>query len=76
MRFIKSFLFIFFLVATFSCTNQRNSIPKAVRGTIDLRQVNFEKEGIQSLSGKWEFYWGQLLTPQDFEGKELKPDYL
>ena len=32
------------------------------------RQVH-KRDGPVSLSGEWEFYWEQLLTPQDFRGE-------
>src|SRR5579859_1885389 len=32
---------------------------------------------VASLSGEWEFYWRQLLTPEDFRNKnDLIPQYL
>lgn len=42
------------------------SKPVAVQGEIDLSQWNFDRDGIASLDGQWEFYWQQLLTPSDF----------
>ncbi len=45
---------------------------------------NSETAKIRSLTGKWEFYWQQLLTPSDFRSVAttstsdtiLKPDYI
>lgn len=50
--------------------------PIAKQGYLDLSNWNFEKDGIISLDGKWEFYWNQLLTYDDFHAgtKELEPD--
>jgi hypothetical protein len=43
--------------------------------TIDLSGYPFEKRGSAPLSGKWEFYWNELLCPVDFKsGKIPKPD--
>lgn len=42
-------------------------VPKAKEGILDLTSWNFEKNGAIKLSGEWEFYWKQLLTPGDFE---------
>ncbi|ELR72480.1 hypothetical protein C900_01475 [Fulvivirga imtechensis AK7] len=36
------------------------------RGTIDLRNYNFQYEGPASLTGDWEFYYGSLSAPDDF----------
>jgi len=33
---------------------------------IDLSSWDFKKDGTISLSGEWQFYWHQLLTPEDF----------
>jgi hypothetical protein len=40
--------------------------PQAVAGVLDLRDWNFEQEGLVKLNGEWEFYWAQLLTAGDF----------
>jgi hypothetical protein len=33
---------------------------------IDLSHHNFVDDPVTSLRGEWEFYWNQLLTPEDF----------
>ncbi len=40
--------------------------PLAVRGVLDLRHWDFEKDGPVTLKNEWEFYWKQLLKPGDF----------
>ncbi len=40
--------------------------PMAVQGVLDLRQWDFEKDGVIDLSGKYEFFWMQHLYPHDF----------
>jgi len=40
--------------------------PHAVKGVIDLSGWNFEKEGPVDLTGEWEFYWQQHLSPDIF----------
>lgn len=40
--------------------------PVAERGILDLRSWNFAKDGNVRLKGEWEFYRGQLLTPDSF----------
>jgi two-component system, sensor histidine kinase ChiS len=34
---------------------------------LDLTGWDMEKDGPVRLDGEWEFYWGQLLTPDDFK---------
>jgi two-component system, sensor histidine kinase ChiS len=47
--------------------------PRAVSGVLDLTGWDFAKDGPVSLNGEWEFYWGQLLAPADFEqGRGMK----
>jgi len=45
-----------------------------VQGVLDLRGWDFEQQGTLSLEGEWEFYWGQLLSPQElvpYQGTDL-----
>lgn len=42
------------------------SMPQAVNGVLDLSGWDFSNDGLLSLNGEWEFYWGQLLKPEDF----------
>lgn len=46
-------------------TATSDSLPSAERGTIDLRQWDFERRGALRLNGVWELYPGQLLPPDD-----------
>ncbi|KTE92887.1 regulator [Desulfitobacterium hafniense] len=47
-----------------------SDIPKAVKGTLDLRDYDGVRNKTVKLSGEWEFYFGQLLTPEDFKNQE------
>lgn len=40
--------------------------PQAVNGILDLADWNWEQDGIIRLDGQWEFYWQELLSPEDF----------
>lgn len=40
----------------------------AKQGVFDLRGLDMEGEQSVALDGEWEFYWNQLLTPEDFQG--------
>ena len=39
--------------------------PKAQRGVLDLSNYNFENSGAITLNGEWQFYWEQLIDPDD-----------
>lgn len=40
--------------------------PEAVSGVLDFRKTDFQSD-IYALDGEWEFYYGRLYTPSDFE---------
>lgn len=42
---------------------------EAEHGVLDASHWDFEKNGITNLDGQWEFYWGQLIEPADFNEK-------
>jgi Signal transduction histidine kinase len=43
--------------------------PVSKDGVLDLRNWDFDKQGIAKLNGQWEFYYDKLLTPEDFQSK-------
>lgn len=45
-------------------------------GVIDLNKWNVEDKGIIALNGEWEFYWRELLEPEDFQHYDVKPHYV
>jgi len=47
--------------------------PEAHKGRLDLSAWNFEKDGEAKLDGEWEFYWNQLLKPEDFVRRNSLP---
>jgi len=49
--------------------------PKAVKGIMDLRQIDKGERFFVKLNGEWEFYWNKMLHPCDFEKNEILPDY-
>ncbi len=38
----------------------------ASRGVLDLSRWQVDRDGPIRLAGQWEFYWGELLSPDDF----------
>ncbi|MBU2526127.1 MAG: response regulator [Bacteroidetes bacterium] len=63
---------IFFLMQTFPFFAQ-NKLEKQ-NGIIDLTGLDFNKTEDVSLEGQWEFYWNELIHPQDFILKQT-PHY-
>ena len=42
------------------------NVAAAQDAVVDLINVDFEQSGMHPISGKWQFYWNRLLTPEDF----------
>jgi signal transduction histidine kinase len=40
--------------------------PISLQGMLDFSEWDLSADGPVKLDGEWEFYWGQLLTPDDF----------
>ncbi|TGK01163.1 guanylate cyclase [Leptospira langatensis] len=59
----------------FSCVDSSHSsgrrFPTAKGGVLDLRDWDFEKDGIVELNGEWDFYWMQLVPPEKFWQEEV-----
>jgi signal transduction histidine kinase len=53
----------------------RGADPTAVKGVLDLREINNPGHFIVRLNGEWEFYWKKMLHPADFASKSYKPDF-
>ncbi|MCW3489706.1 sensor histidine kinase [Dethiobacter alkaliphilus] len=74
----KHFYRIFFIFVCFSVLLQpvtaKANQPEAVNGVLDLSDWSLEQDGIVALDGQWEFYWQELLTPQQFEQKTNNPE--
>ena len=47
--------------------------PQAENGVLDLTNWDLARDGPVNLSGEWEFYWEQLVQPDDFAGTNLPP---
>jgi PAS domain S-box-containing protein len=70
--------FCFTIIFSFFCTLAYPSVlttqktekeikPKVHNGVINLTDFDFKKDGPVKLNGEWEFYWNQLLSPDDFK---------
>lgn len=61
-------IFIFF----FLCFSTQ--VLAQEKGVIDLANWDFEANPQVSLDADWEFYWGQLISPTDFDSTLVKND--
>jgi PAS domain S-box-containing protein len=57
-----SFLFLF------GCRNDsiNKNPPRVINAVLDLNNWDLKENGPIDLTGEWEFYWNQHLTPKDF----------
>ena len=58
---------LFYFLFLFYSPKKNVESPLACQGVIDLTSWDFEKDGIVSLRGEWEYYDEQLLAPEDFD---------
>ena len=70
---IISFLLGSLLVIPY--VGNESQTPRAIKGALDLSEFDFSSDVALPLNGEWEFYWNQLLTPEDFVGGSVhKPE--
>jgi len=55
------------------CSGSNNAAPLARHGVLDLSTTNMPRTEPVRLDGEWEFYWKQLLSPEDFQGQQAPP---
>ncbi len=62
------FFIIFLFVVSAACRQDFSGKipPVAVKGVLDLSDWDFLKDGPVNLNGEYEFYWKQLVQPEDF----------
>jgi signal transduction histidine kinase len=53
-------------LATHAAAAERPKIPAAIGGALDLDRWQMGRDGPLRLAGQWGFYWGVLLSPDDF----------
>lgn len=71
------FLVIILLSLVSGCSSARSTKQLgAIEGKVDLTEGQTASQGIK-LDGEWEFYWNELLTPEDFrEAGKKKTHYI
>ncbi|MFZ5944805.1 MAG: sensor histidine kinase [Bacillota bacterium] len=61
-------IFLMLIIISTGCTQQteKNKLPEAANGKLDLSFWDLEEDGIIYLKGNWEFYWEKLISPKEF----------
>lgn len=68
-------IFIYIINGSLNVSNTSKPSPVAKNGVIDLRNWDFQNDGMTKLNGEWEFYKNELLEPEDFNNTHLKKTY-
>jgi signal transduction histidine kinase len=72
---IRLSLFITLFIVAANCQILFSQDPVAIKGVLDLRNIQNKDKFIFSLNGEWEFYWKKMLHPHDFSlSSTTKPD--
>lgn len=69
------FLVLIMILLVVGCSNEKSSrelLPFVKGGTINLVNWDFRDDGLVKLNGEWEFYWNNLLTPDDFNSDSVQ----
>jgi diguanylate cyclase (GGDEF)-like protein len=72
---LTSLLYVLFSLNKLSTYNTISKISSQ-KGILELSNWDFNKDGHTALSGQWEFYWQQLLTPEELATKAPAPSYI
>jgi len=63
----KGVWLLLLLLVSCSQPNQTVEPPKATNGLLNLQDWDFEHQGMTGLSGEWEYYWQELLSPSQIK---------
>lgn len=69
-------LFLAFLLGACGRSSSGREPPKAVNGTLDLSDWDFDRDGPVTLDGAWNFVWDRFLTPEDLKNKAFDTSQL
>jgi len=66
------------VLAAVSCTRDLSvrEQPAVVKGTMDLRDWDFSRDGPVYLSGDWRFVWNRLLSQRENDSEEPLEEYM
>ncbi len=67
----RCLFFCFILLLSGQIYSQESRYPHAEEGTLDLSDWDFVRDGSIHISGEFEFYWNQLLSPDYFASDSI-----
>lgn len=60
-------IFSIMFLSACSASLKSNDVPLVKGGQIDVSKWDFKSSGNIRLDGQWEFYWNQLIDPDEFQ---------
>ncbi|MBU3189410.1 diguanylate cyclase [Clostridium bowmanii] len=72
---LAALLSVIFTLNRLSSSDTSSNI-NSQKGVLELSDWDFNKDGYTSLGGQWEFYWQQLLSPEDLSNSAPLPSYI
>ena len=73
---IRGIIFIIIFLNFFPVASvAKTDAPVAVKGILDLRTITDMEHTVVDLNGDWEFYWKEMLYPDDFKKDSLRNPY-
>ena len=65
---VKNHMSIWVILLSISTAGHAHESPDPIpsKGILDLRNSVMDQHSFHNLNGEWEFYWEQLLTPENF----------
>lgn len=66
---MKTAFLLLFASLWLSISPIKCQVPRAEKGVMDLRNIGNRERFSVSLIGEWEFYWKQMLYPNDFRNR-------
>lgn len=71
MRYFITIMIILILTSCSSPSNDINNDKVAHEGELHIQEIDLHKTMVQ-LNGEWEFYWNELLSPQEIENRSAE----
>ena len=76
MFFLLLCLVVLCLYIQLEKQHSMRELPKVQSGMLDLREWDFDKEGVVPLNGEWNYYEGRFLSVEEIQNTKAKPIHI
>jgi two-component system, sensor histidine kinase ChiS len=73
-KFMVLLFILYIFLFSLNCKDKYIHISKASKGTVDLRNIEFDKSTTVALDGEWEFYPNKFISYSDISN--VTPEYI